>query len=321
MAARGGPRGRGLGLRIGVPPRTASGSLAGRPVPPLAVPQPLPLPPVPANEGGQIDGSLLAAGDASREQIGLEDLEKFNPPLGQGSGGKVYKVRHRRTGQGGIPEEYLAEITRQVLQGLSYLHRLHVVHRDIKPSNLLVNHSGEVKIADFGVSTTLDNTLAQCNSYVGTSAYLSPERINPPPAGGRYNAYAGDVWSLGLTLLELKMGRFPYLQPGQTADWMTLFGNIVYNDPPVAPEACSLAFRSFISSCLQKDPMRRPSVRQLIEHPFAQMYQEPRFTDLRCLLPGVKEGPRPASWERAREGKRKRRKRRGADVDAAVAGG
>lgn len=141
-----------------------------------------------------------------------------------------------------------------------------------------------MKIADFGVSSVLANTMAQCTSYVGTSAYLSPERINPPAGGGEYNGYASDVWSLGVTLLELALGRFPFGPPGQVADWMTLFGAIVYNDPPQAPEHFSPQFRDFISSCLQKDFNKRASISALIQHPFASMHQETAWADLRTLL-------------------------------------
>eukprot|EP00270_Netrium_digitus_P010465 TRINITY_DN3250_c0_g1_i1.p1 TRINITY_DN3250_c0_g1~~TRINITY_DN3250_c0_g1_i1.p1 ORF type:complete len:353 (+),score=59.82 TRINITY_DN3250_c0_g1_i1:178-1236(+) len=349
MAARGGRGGRGLGLRIGVPSRLQT----GRPQPlPVPQPLPLPLPPVVRGENNSSSGGANSALHFTpREDVNLEDLERLQPPLGFGSGGRVYKVRHKRTGkeyalkiiqekheeevrkqivremqilrrarcpfivdcygifdtmgeisfvlelmdggtladvvkaQGSIPEQYLAEISRHVLQGLQYLHREHVVHRDIKPSNLLINRDGQVKIADFGVSTMLANTLAQCTSYVGTSAYLSPERINPPAeGGGQYDGYASDVWSFGLTLLELSMGRFPYIQAGHSADWMTLFGAIVYNDPPQAPSGTSAEFRSFIAACLQKDVKARATVAALLEHPFCRMYTDVQYANLQALF-------------------------------------
>lgn len=126
--------------------------------------------------------------------------------------------------------------------------------------------------------------MAHCNSYVGTSAYLSPERINPPQAGSGYDGYASDVWSFGLTLLELALGRFPYVQAGQAADWMTLFGAIVFNDPPQAPQTFSPEFRSFINACLQKEPKQRASVASLLEHPYCLKYREPQWMDLTPLL-------------------------------------
>ena len=109
---------------------------------------------------------------------------------------------------GPLSEPVLAAITQPVLQGLAYLHReLHVIHRDIKPSNILVDTAGNIKIADFGVSGNLAHTLAKCASWVGTVHYMSPERIS----GGSYS-YDSDIWSLGITLLELAIASFPYLQ-------------------------------------------------------------------------------------------------------------
>jgi mitogen-activated protein kinase kinase 4/5 len=79
-----------------------------------------------------------------------------------------------------IPQEnQLADVARQILRGLAYLHRRHIVHRDIKPSNLLINSRKQVKIADFGVGRILNQTMDPCNSSVGTIAYMSPERIHP----------------------------------------------------------------------------------------------------------------------------------------------
>ena len=109
---------------------------------------------------------------------------------------------------GPLSEPMLAAITQPVLQGLAYLHReLHVIHRDIKPSNILVDMAGNIKIADFGVSGNLAHTLATCVSWVGTVHYMSPERIS----GASYS-YDSDVWSLGITLLELAIDAFPYLK-------------------------------------------------------------------------------------------------------------
>lgn len=130
-------------------------------------------------------------------------------------------------------EEILAKIAYQVVQGLEHLHNHKIIHRDLKPSNLLVNSEMEVKIADFGVSKIMCRTLDPCNSYVGTCAYMSPERFDPDTYGnndGSYNGYASDIWSLGLTLLELYMGHFPYLPEGQRPDWATLMCAICFGE-------------------------------------------------------------------------------------------
>ncbi|KAJ9141576.1 hypothetical protein P3X46_032097 [Hevea brasiliensis] len=170
--------------------------------------------------------------------------------------------------QGTFSEAKLAHVARQVLNGLNYLHSHKIIHRDIKPSNLLVKNGMEVKIADFGVSKIMHRTLDACNSYVGTCAYMSPERFDPDTYGGNYNGYAADIWSLGLTLLELYLGHFPYLKPGQRPDWATLMCAICFGDPPNLPEDASEEFRSFLECCLQKESSKRRTAAQLLSHPF-----------------------------------------------------
>ncbi|CAI0387867.1 unnamed protein product [Linum tenue] len=128
-----------------------------------------------------------------------------------------------------IPEPYLAAITKQVLKGLLYLHHeKHVIHRDMKPSNLLINHRGEVKITDFGVSAIMQSTSGQANTFVGTYNYMSPERIS----GGKYD-YKSDIWSLGvqkdpkyrLSALELMSHPFMNLYKDLHIDLSSYFKN------------------------------------------------------------------------------------------------
>lgn len=176
--------------------------------------------------------------------------------------------------QGTFSEAKLAHVARQVLNGLNYLHNHKIIHRDIKPSNLLVKNGMEVKIADFGVSKIMYRTLDACNSYVGTCAYMSPERFDPDTYGGNYNGYAADIWSLGLTLLELYLGYFPFLTPGQRPDWATLMCAICFGDPPSLPENASEKFQSFIECCLQKESSKRWTAEQLLSHPF--LCKDPR---------------------------------------------
>ncbi|KEH32479.1 putative mitogen-activated protein kinase kinase STE-STE7 family [Medicago truncatula] len=175
-----------------------------------------------------------------------------------------------------IPEPYLSAICKQVLKGLIYLHHeRHIIHRDLKPSNLLINHTGEVKITDFGVSAIMESTSGQANTFIGTYNYMSPERINGSQRG--YN-YKSDIWSLGLILLECAMGRFPYTPPDQSERWESIFElieTIVDKPPPSAPsEQFSSEFCSFISACLQKDPGSRLSAQELMELPFISMYDD-----------------------------------------------
>ncbi|KAK7455734.1 MAP kinase kinase (MEK) [Stygiomarasmius scandens] len=114
--------------------------------------------------------------------------------------------------KGPIPIRIVKRVAESVLEGLVYLYQeCGVIHRDIKPSNILLSSSGAIKLCDFGVSGELVNSFA--NTFVGTSVYMSPERIQ----GAEYSVKS-DVWSLGITLIELAHGRFPFYDSGSSDD-------------------------------------------------------------------------------------------------------
>ncbi|XP_048734918.1 dual specificity mitogen-activated protein kinase kinase 1-like isoform X2 [Ostrea edulis] len=118
---------------------------------------------------------------------------------------------------GRIPEPILGKLTVAVLKGLSYLREKHqIMHRDVKPSNILVNSRGEIKICDFGVSGQLIDSMA--NSFVGTRSYMSPERLQ-----GTHYSVQSDIWSLGLSLVEMAIGRYP-IPPPSPEDLGSIFG-------------------------------------------------------------------------------------------------
>uniref|UniRef100_A0A0D9VRF2 Protein kinase domain-containing protein n=1 Tax=Leersia perrieri TaxID=77586 RepID=A0A0D9VRF2_9ORYZ len=165
-------------------------------------------------------------------------------------------------------ERPIAAVARQALLGLAALHALRVVHRDLKPSNLLLGGDGEVKIADFGAGKVLRRRLDPCASYVGTAAYMSPERFDPEAYSGDYDPYAADVWSLGVAILELYLGHFPLLPVGERPDWAALMCAICFGEAPEPPAAASEDFRDFVARCLEKKAGRRASVAELLEHPF-----------------------------------------------------
>ncbi|KAF3775167.1 Mitogen-activated protein kinase kinase 1 [Nymphaea thermarum] len=165
---------------------------------------------------------------------------------------------------GSIPEAYLSAICKQVLKGLVYLHHeMHIIHRDIKPSNLLVNHRGEVKITDFGVSAILDRTSGLRDTVVGTYTYMSPERISAKKYGNK-----SDIWSLGLVLLECATGSFPYTPVDKDEGWTNVYElleAVVEQPPPQAPsDQFAPEFCSFISACMQKNPEDRLSAQRLL---------------------------------------------------------
>ncbi|KAL6637718.1 hypothetical protein ACP70R_025290 [Stipagrostis hirtigluma subsp. patula] len=181
-------------------------------------------------------------------------------------GGSLDSVRTRR---GAFPEAALAEVAAQALSGLAHLHARRIVHLDIKPANLLASTAGEVKVADFGIAKVLSRAGDHCSSYVGTAAYMSPERFDPEAHGGHYDPCAADVWSLGVTVLELLMGRYPLLPAGQQPNWAALMCAICFGEAPVLPGgATSPELRGFVAACLHKDYRKRASVAELLAHPF-----------------------------------------------------
>jgi len=164
-----------------------------------------------------------------------------------------------------IPETYMAKIAKSIVQALHYLHtELHVIHRDVKPSNILVNRAGAVKICDFGISGYLVDSIARTKD-AGCRPYMAPERINPDGAGDGYDIKS-DVWSLGISLMELATGDFPY------AKWDSPFQQIkqvVMEDSPKLPaDQFSPEFCDFIAKCLNKNYKERLNYSQLLEHPF-----------------------------------------------------
>jgi mitogen-activated protein kinase kinase len=161
---------------------------------------------------------------------------------------------------GGINEQVIGKIALSALQGLDYLYRtFRIMHRDIKPSNILLNAQGNVKLCDFGVCGYLVNSIA--HSFVGTSSYMSPERIQ----GNEYTVRS-DVWSLGLTLMELTIGKFPL---PEVTGVFELMDEIVRAPAPRLPShRYSSEYEDFIAQCLTKDFKERPLPSDLLLHPF-----------------------------------------------------
>jgi serine/threonine protein kinase len=161
---------------------------------------------------------------------------------------------------GTFPEDVLAFYAAQILEGLDYLRGRHQIHRDIKPANLCLNTKGEAKLTDFGISSLLYNTMGACDTFVGTSAYMSPERLM-----GKKYSYPSDIWSIGLCFLECVLGNFPY---PETSLYLEFMQAVVNGEPPEAPASASDDFQAFIAACLQKDPAKRATAAELLQHPF-----------------------------------------------------
>lgn len=197
-------------------------------------------------------------------------------------------------------EMVIADIARQTLSGLSYLHSFKSVHRgrltsilthqphklylslflfyfsscpfliypislltDIKPANILCSSRGVIKIADFGISIVLDNTAGFAQSFVGTVCYMSPERIT-----GETYSFSSDVWSFGLTMLAVAFGKFPINSDSMSGGYWGMMRAITDDPPPLPGPEFSASFNEFIDLCLQKEPKKRASAASLLEHLF-----------------------------------------------------
>ncbi|KAG5832689.1 hypothetical protein ANANG_G00293810, partial [Anguilla anguilla] len=179
-----------------------------------------------------------------------------------------------------IPEDILGKITVSVVKALEYLHsNLQVIHRDVKPSNVLINAQGQVKICDFGISGYLVDSVAKTMD-AGCKPYMAPERINPELNQKGYNVKS-DIWSLGITMIELAILRFPY------ESWGTPFQQLkqVVEEPsPQLPaERFSPEFVDFTSQCLKKNSKERPAYTDLMLHPFFTLH-DGRETDVATFV-------------------------------------
>ncbi|KAF8651960.1 hypothetical protein AX16_004603 [Volvariella volvacea WC 439] len=136
---------------------------------------------------------------------------------------------------GAIDIEIVGRVALAVLEGLTYLYDVHrIIHRDIKPSNILCNSRGDIKICDFGVSGELINSIA--DTFVGTSTYMSPERIQ----GAQYTVKS-DVWSLGISLIELALGRFPFAESDEGDSDLSDLEDLEGTLSPARPGSLSLS--------------------------------------------------------------------------------
>ncbi|KAK7363225.1 hypothetical protein VNO77_05358 [Canavalia gladiata] len=158
-----------------------------------------------------------------------------------------------------LNDSQVSAYTRQILNGLKYLHDHDVVHRDIKCANILVDVSGSVKLADFGLARA--TKFNDVKSSKGSPYWMAPEVVNLKNKG---YGLAADIWSLGCTVLEMLQRQPPY----SDLEGMQALFRIGRGEPPPIPDSLSNDARDFILKCLQVQPNKRPTATQLLDHPF-----------------------------------------------------
>lgn len=167
-----------------------------------------------------------------------------------------------------LPENFVGAIAASAVKALHYLKEKHnVMHRDVKPSNILIDNDGRIKLCDFGISGRLIDSLARTRT-AGCVPYMAPERIDQVSIN--YDIRA-DVWSLGITLLELATGRSPY---ADCTNEFFILTRVMQDDPPSLPDEMDFSpeFRHLIKVCLTKDYQKRPKYKQLLEHEFIKRH-------------------------------------------------
>ena len=158
-------------------------------------------------------------------------------------------------------EKEIASIIKMVLKGLQFLHAQKKIHRDIKAGNILLTDEGVAKLGDFGVSAQLTNSISKKISKIGTPYWMSPEVISQKSYDSKC-----DIWSLGITCIELAEGEPPY---SEVRTFLVM--KKILNNPPkglTKPELWSKDFNDFVSKCLIIDPEQRPTATQLLSHDF-----------------------------------------------------
>ncbi|XP_061595846.1 misshapen-like kinase 1 isoform X3 [Cololabis saira] len=164
-----------------------------------------------------------------------------------------------------LKEDWIAYICREILRGLAHLHAHKVIHRDIKGQNVLLTENAEVKLVDFGVSAQLDRTVGRRNTFIGTPYWMAPEVIACDENPDSTYDYRSDIWSLGITAIEMAEGAPPLCDMHP----MRALFLIPRNSPPkLKSKKWSKKFFDFIEGCLVKTYASRPSTEQLLKHSF-----------------------------------------------------
>nr|XP_060624318.1 STE20-like serine/threonine-protein kinase isoform X2 [Anolis sagrei ordinatus] len=165
-----------------------------------------------------------------------------------------------------LTEPQIRVVCRQTLEALQYLHENKIIHRDLKAGNILFTLDGDIKLADFGVSAKNTRTIQRRDSFIGTPYWMAPEVVMCETSKDRPYDYKADVWSLGVTLIEMAEIEPPHheLNP------MRVLLKIAKSEPPslAQPSKWSADFKDFLKKCLEKNVDARWTTSELLQHPF-----------------------------------------------------
>uniref|UniRef100_A0AAQ5X7Q8 non-specific serine/threonine protein kinase n=1 Tax=Amphiprion ocellaris TaxID=80972 RepID=A0AAQ5X7Q8_AMPOC len=214
-----------------------------------------------------------------------EEIWDIIGELGDGAFGKVFKILIEFCAGGAVDavmlelerpltEPQIRVVCRQTLQALVYLHENKIIHRDLKAGNILLTLDGDVKLADFGVSAKNTKTLQRRDSFIGTPYWMAPEVVMCETSKDRPYDYKADIWSLGVTLIELAQVE----PPNHEMNPMRVLLKIAKADPPtlMQPSRWSPEFSDFLKRCLDKNVDNRWTAPQLLQHSFVSTVADSR---------------------------------------------
>eukprot|EP00940_MAST-03C_sp_MAST-3C-sp2_P003024 g3024.t1 len=239
---------------------------------------------------GELQGELNAMTKCAHENIlslhqsfrhGVSSIVLVTPLMDLGSCSKIIRdIREVKSGINGLKEEWIGAILVQATRGLAYMHQCGFFHRDIKPANILVNSRGVVRIADLGLAAYTARKIDKKSTLNGTWAYMAPEIIM---SATRNYTPKIDIWSLGITALELAVSYAPYahLKP-QVIVKRLYMGDVpslltykeVHTSTGETLGTFSPAFHNFYKAMLMREPEKRDSAEKLLTSRFLQPWKK-----------------------------------------------